>query len=117
LLLSAAAEYTGRQATVTAAAATLGAGVAALDAAEAAGLVRVRAEAIAFRHPLVRSAVYQGATSSQRRRAHRALAGAADREGDADRRAWHLAASRTPGPASRSTTHSRRSWSRRRRSC
>ena len=92
LLLIAAAEDTGRQATVTAAAATLGAGVAALDAAEAAGLVRVRAEAIAFRHPLVRSAVYQGATSSQRRRAHRALAGAADREGDADRRAWHLAA-------------------------
>jgi DNA-binding CsgD family transcriptional regulator len=92
LLLIAAAEDTGRQATVTAAAATLGAGVAALDAAEAAGLVRVRAGAIAFRHPLVRSAVYQGATSSQRRQAHRALAGAADREGDADRRAWHLAA-------------------------
>src|SRR5918999_3597216 len=92
LLLIAAAEDTGRQAMVTAAAATLGARVAALDAAEAAGLVRVRAEAIAFRHPLVRSAVYQGATSSQRRRAHRALAGAAHREGDADRRAWHLAA-------------------------
>src|SRR5215207_8010024 len=85
LLLIAAAEDTGRQA-------TLGAGVAALDAAEAAGLVRVRAGGIAFRHPLVRSAVYQGATSSQRRQAHRALAGAADREGDADRRAWHLAA-------------------------
>jgi DNA-binding CsgD family transcriptional regulator len=92
LLLIAAAEDTGRQATVAAAATALGAGVAALDAAEAAGLVRVRAGAIAFRHPLVRSAVYQGATSSQRRRAHRALAGAADREGDADRRAWHLAA-------------------------
>src|SRR5215211_1276492 len=92
LLLIAAAEDTGRQATVTAAAAALGAGVAALDAAETAGLVRVRAGAIAFRHPLVRSAVYQGATSSQRRQAHRALAGAADREGDADRRAWHLAA-------------------------
>jgi len=92
LLLIAAAEDTGRQATVTAAAATLGVGVAALDAAETAGLVRVRAGAIAFPHPLVRSAVYQGATSSQRRQAHRALAGAADREGDADRRAWHLAA-------------------------
>ena len=92
LLLIAAAEDTGRQAMVAAAATALGAGVAALDAAEAAGLVRVRAGAIAFRHPLVRSAVYQGATSSQRRRAHRALAGAADRDGDADRRAWHLAA-------------------------
>jgi DNA-binding CsgD family transcriptional regulator len=92
LLLVAAAEDTGRHATVTAAAATLGAGVAALDAAEAAGLVRVRAGALHFRHPLVRSAVYQGASSSQRQQAHLALAGAADREGDADRRAWHLAA-------------------------
>src|ERR687891_662284 len=92
LLLIAAAEDTGRQATVTAAATILGAGVAALDAAETAGLVRVRAGAIAFRHPLVRSAVYQGATSSQRRQAHRALAGAADRPGDADRRGRHLAA-------------------------
>jgi DNA-binding CsgD family transcriptional regulator len=92
LLLVAAAEDTGRQATVTAAAATMGAGVAALDAAEAAGLVRVRAGALDFRHPLVRSAVYQGATTSQRRQAHRALAEVLDREGDADRRAWHLAA-------------------------
>src|SRR5918996_1318868 len=42
LLLIAAAEDTGRQATVTATAATLGAGLAALDAAEAAGLGRAR---------------------------------------------------------------------------
>jgi DNA-binding CsgD family transcriptional regulator len=91
-LLVAAAEDTGRQATVTAAAATMGAGVAALDAAEAAGLVRVRAGALDFRHPLVRSAVYQGATTSQRRQAHRALAEVLDREGDTDRRVWHLAA-------------------------
>ena len=92
LLLVAAAEDNGRQATVTAAAASLGADVAALDAAEAAGLVRVRAGALHFRHPLVRSAVYQGATTSQRQQAHRALARVLDREGDADRRAWHLAA-------------------------
>ena len=91
LLLIAAAEDSGRQATVIAAAA-LDAGVAALDAVEEAGLVRVRAGTITFRHPLVRSAVYQGATTSQRRQAHLALAGAADREGDGDRRAWHLAA-------------------------
>ncbi|HEV8650902.1 MAG TPA: AAA family ATPase [Actinomycetes bacterium] len=92
-LLVAAAEDTGRQATVTAAAAALGAGAAALDAAEAGGLVRVRAGELDFRHPLVRSAVYQGATTSQRREAHRALAEVLGREGDADRRAWHLAAS------------------------
>jgi DNA-binding CsgD family transcriptional regulator len=92
LLLVAAAEGTGELATVTAAAATLGAGGAGLDAAEAAGLVRVRAGALVFHHPLVRSAVYQAASSSQRRQAHRALAQALGREGDVDRRAWHLAA-------------------------
>jgi DNA-binding CsgD family transcriptional regulator len=92
LLLVAAADDSGRQATVTTAAATLGAGAAALEAAEAAGLVRVQAAVLRFRHPLVRSAVYQAASSSQRRQAHRALARTLDREGDADRRAWHLAA-------------------------
>jgi DNA-binding CsgD family transcriptional regulator len=92
LLLVAAAEDTGRPATVLAAAATMGAGAAALDAAEEAKLLRVQGGSLDFHHPLVRSAVYQAATTSQRRRAHRALASAFHREGDADRRAWHLAA-------------------------
>jgi DNA-binding NarL/FixJ family response regulator len=92
LLLVAAAEDTGRPATVLAAAATMGAGAAALDAAEEAKLVRVQGGSLDFRHPLVRSAVYQGATTRQRRQAHRALAAALHRQGDADRRAWHLAA-------------------------
>jgi DNA-binding CsgD family transcriptional regulator len=92
VLLVAAAEDTGRPATVLAAAATMGAGAGALDAAEEAKLVQVHGGSLEFHHPLVRSAVYQAATTNQRRLAHRALAAALHREGDADRWAWHLAA-------------------------
>ncbi|NMO53996.1 AAA family ATPase [Actinoplanes sp. TBRC 11911] len=42
-----------------------------------------------FRHPLVRSAIREGASLSQRLRAHAALAGVA---GDPDRAVWHRAA-------------------------
>jgi DNA-binding CsgD family transcriptional regulator len=92
LLLVVAAEETGRLADVLAAATTLGVGAPALDAAERAGLVRVHGVEVDFRHPLVRSAVYQGATTAERQRAHRALAQVLDAETDADRRAWHRAA-------------------------
>lgn len=63
----------------------------ALDPAENAGLVRAGSEQINFRHPLVRSVIYEAAPVSQRQRAHSALASALPGEGDADRRVWHQA--------------------------
>ena len=77
--------------TLRAAAATLGAGEEAFDAAERSGLLQVRDGHSEFRHPLVRSAIYNAATSPVRRRVHLALAQAMTRRGDVDRRAWHLA--------------------------
>jgi DNA-binding CsgD family transcriptional regulator len=69
--------------------ALLGIDAAALDEAEAADLLRVDAGTVAFRHSLVRSAVYTTAAPSTRRSVHRALATVLP-EGDGDRRAWHL---------------------------
>jgi DNA-binding CsgD family transcriptional regulator len=91
LLLLAAAEPTGDPALLWRAAANLG--ISAQDAAtpaEADGLLTVGARVI-FRHPLVRSAVYQAAPAGDRRRVHRAIAEATDPGTDPDRRAWHRA--------------------------
>jgi DNA-binding CsgD family transcriptional regulator len=92
LLLLAAAEETGERATITAAATAAGLDPAGFEPADRAGLVTVGLDRISFRHPLVRSAVYRGASFAERERAHRALAGVLSRPVDADRRAWHRAA-------------------------
>src|SRR5918996_178565 len=92
LLLVSAVDDTGRWATVLEAAKLLGIAAEDLDSAERAGLLRMQEGELEFRHPLVRSAIYQGATTSERQIAHRALAKVLRDEADADRRAWHLAA-------------------------
>ena len=100
LLLVAATDESGDLTTVLDAAARLGVTAEALDDAERAELIRVRGMTLELRHPLVRSAIYQGATLSRRRAAHGALAAVLIGESRADRRAWHrAAASVDPEPA------------------
>jgi hypothetical protein len=90
-LLVAAADTTSDLSAVLRAVAGLGLPPDSLDPAEGAGLIRISERTIAFRHSLVRSALYQGATASQRQRVHAALAGAFSGEEHADRRVWHQA--------------------------
>jgi DNA-binding CsgD family transcriptional regulator len=87
LLLLAAADDVGDLATVQRAAEALGLELTDLDEAERQGLVRIDG-GVAFRHPLVRSAVYRAATRSERREAHEALAAAVS---DPVSGAWHRA--------------------------
>jgi DNA-binding CsgD family transcriptional regulator len=91
LLLFAAAEDSGELAAVLRGAASRGIGGDALEPAEREGLIAVADGRLEFRHPLVRSAIYQGATFAERQRTHVALAEALD-DANGDRRAWHRAA-------------------------
>jgi DNA-binding CsgD family transcriptional regulator len=90
LLLLAAAEPVGDTALLWRAADGLGLGTNAAASAQTAGLIDL-GPLVRFRHPLVRSAVYQAAPVVDRQEVHRALAEATDPEADPDRRAWHRA--------------------------
>ncbi len=85
-----AAVSAGDLAVVTRACAALGVEAAALADAQDAGLLHLRADRLAFRHPLVASASYSTASPRTRRAVHAAVADVLP-EDDADRRAWHLA--------------------------
>jgi DNA-binding CsgD family transcriptional regulator len=91
LLLLAAAEPTGDPLLLWRAVEQLGIGPTAADELEREGLLAI-ADRVTFRHPLVRSAMYQSAAPGERRTVHLVLARATDRAVDPDRRAWHLAA-------------------------
>lgn len=87
----AATDDAGELAAILPAAADLGLSSDALGAAERAGLLETDDLKLTFRHPLVRSAVYESATFGERRRAHLALANAYSGDQHADRRLWHRA--------------------------
>ena len=72
-LLVAAASSTAELGLIASAGGRLGVDVAALQEAEAAGLVAVTDGRIEFRHPLVRSAVHSSANPAERRAVHGAL--------------------------------------------
>ena len=90
LLVVAAADPVGDPNLLWRAVSELGIPVDAAAPAEADDLLEVHAR-VAFRHPLLRSAIYRAASPTERRSAHRALAAATDPEIDPDRRAWHRA--------------------------
>lgn len=91
-LLIAAANVGGDRAVLWRAAHEGGIDIEAVAAAaESAGLIELSAESVRFRHPLIRSAVYQCATDRDRKRAHLQLSIAMN-SGQSDLRAWHQGA-------------------------
>ncbi len=91
VLLLAAAENSGELPVILHAAAGLELPVEALDPAEATGLVEIEGAGLSFRHPLVRSAVYEAAPLGRRQRAHAALGDALRAQNRPDRAVWHQA--------------------------
>jgi DNA-binding CsgD family transcriptional regulator len=90
LLLLAAADPLGDPALLWGAAEALGIPRSAAEVLESEGLLEAETR-VAFRHPLVRSAVYTAAGTSERRAVHQALAQVTDPRRDPDHRAWHRA--------------------------
>ncbi|MCX5589488.1 helix-turn-helix transcriptional regulator [Streptomyces erythrochromogenes] len=99
VLLTAAADATGDRHLVRRAVRhRMGAGnddiAEAFEQAEREELLTARPApgASAFRHPLIRSAVYGGASRAERRSVHAALAAVTDAHAEPERHAWHAAA-------------------------
>jgi DNA-binding CsgD family transcriptional regulator len=90
LLLVAAAEPLGDPVLLRLAGLRLGLSLDDLAPAEVEDLVRLGSH-VAFRHPLVRSAIYRSAPAADRQAVHAALAEVTDPGQDQDRRAWHRA--------------------------
>ena len=90
LMLVGAADPTGDAALIWRTAGRLGIPESAAGPAASSGLVTLN-DGFAFRHPLVRSAVYRSASADERIDVHRALAETTDPTTDPDRRAWHRA--------------------------
>jgi DNA-binding CsgD family transcriptional regulator len=97
LLLVCALDGTGEVAVVMAAARLLGIHIDAFAPAEEAGVIATADNRIAFRHPLVRSGLVDGAALSTRQRVHAALAEALSGEEQLDRRVWHQAMAAVTG--------------------
>ncbi len=91
LLLLAAAERGGDSSILWAAAERLDLEPSDAVPAEERGLLSALPVG-GFRHPLIRSAVYAGASPSARRRVHAVLAAATDPKSDRERWAWHRGA-------------------------
>lgn len=87
-LLLVSASTDDRMETIAASLKAAGLRESALELAEDEGLLEIADGRVRFRHPLVRAAVYESAEPSERRAVHRALA---EGDGEAERRAWHLA--------------------------
>lgn len=92
LMLLASADDTGRLSVLLQAGEALGVPSATVLEVEQTELLSMDGDSVRVRHPLVRSAVYQAATGSERRRAHAAMADALTETGDRDRQTWHRAA-------------------------
>ncbi|MCC6497522.1 MAG: AAA family ATPase [Propionibacteriaceae bacterium] len=90
-LLLAALDESGDAGVLGSASRRLGLADDAPDAVARSGLVEFGQHEVHFRHPLVRSAVYVAAPPGERRRVHKALAGAFEDHHDPDRAVWHAA--------------------------
>ncbi|MET0454817.1 MAG: AAA family ATPase [Mycobacterium sp.] len=93
-LLIAAASSDDEPTATWRAAQLLGAAAEAANSVVEQGVVSLEPR-ITFRHALIRSAVYDGATLDERRRVHTALADVADHDGHGDQAAWHRACAAT----------------------